>query len=236
MEFVTEPETPGTDRRRFLAGAGIGAVALAAALSMPSRALAQAEGGEDTADGALEPTEADHLAFAESVELAIADAQASIAGRLDGPVAAQLNGFVSHHRAHAAELAKASAGKAKGAPNAGMASVLGDQIAEARTGDALLAIAIDLEDTLAATHLSLTRLLEGSSELQLIATILPVESAHAAALGVAAGRSGTALFPDGGDDDEHNSFETQRKAVDPSVFPTEPSPPEGETTTTEEDS
>ena len=228
MEFVTEPEPNGTDRRRFLAGAGVGAAALAAALSIPGRALAQA--ADDAEEDA--PEAGDYLAFAESVELAIADAQSTIAGRVGGPAAAQLNGFADHHRTHAAELARASGGKAKGAANAGMATVLADQIAEARDNERLLDIAIDLENTLAATHLSLSRLLEDAADVQLVATILPVESAHGTALGLLAGRTGTELFPDGGDADENNSFETQRKAIDPTVFPVEPAAEEDTTTTT----
>ena len=224
MEIVTEPEARGTDRRRFLAGAGLSAAVLAASLGLPGRALAQATGGDEAT--AEEPEEADFLAFAESVELAVADAQAAIAGRLGGPVASTLNTFAAHHRAHAAELAQRAGAAAKGAANPGMAAILADQIEEALTNTELLEVARELENTMAATHLGLTRLVESAPALRLVATILPVESEHAVVIGLAAGLSGTDLFPDGGEADPENSFETQRKALDLTVFPIEPQPEE----------
>lgn len=216
MEPVTQTAWPATDRRRFLARAGLGTAALAAAVALPGRAGAQTAGGEEQT-----PPE-QLLAFAESLELAVADAQTAIAGQLSASVADQLRAFAAHHQAHAAGLAKAAGPPARGRPNPGLAEVLGDQLSHARTPEDLMALAIDLEDTMAATHLSLAGMIEGRGPLELIATILPVEAEHAVALGLAAGRTGGALFPAGAEGEDHSPFETQRKALDPAAYPTEP--------------
>jgi hypothetical protein len=165
------------------------------------------------------PTEQELAAFAEAVELAAAAAYDQAAGRLSGAALQKaIAGSAGHHREHAARFAAAAGGTATGQPNPRLMQVLGDQLRDAKTEQATGRVLYDLESSLAGTHLFALGVAKSAPALQLAASVLPVESAHAAALAVAIGLpvatkkdapSAPAAVP---------SFETEEKRLDPAVF------------------
>lgn len=164
------------------------------------------------------PTEEELAAFAEAVELAAAAAYDQAGGKLTGAVQQAAAGSAGHHREHAARFAAASGGKATGQPNPQLMQVLSDQLRDAKSPQATGRVLYDLESSLAGTHLYTLGVAKAAPALQLAASVLPVESAHAAALAMAIGLpvatkkdtpSAPAAVP---------SFETEDKRLDPTVF------------------
>jgi rubrerythrin len=202
---------PGVDeaRRAFLRRAGVGAGALAigtTALTLRSMLPAAA------AAAAQELTDADIAAFAESVELAAVEAYKAAAGsgKLQPAVVEVGTTFAGHHAEHAKAFAGASGGTATGKPNPKLLTAVGEQLKTANDQAAILTIAYDLENAAAATYLFALGALKSEAALALTASILPVESQHAVALGRALGKPATEFVP---------SFQTQDSAVDPAEFP-----------------
>ena len=198
-----------TDRRSFLRSAGIGVGALTigtTALSFTSLLPAAAQEEEEKL------TDGDIAAFAESIELAAVEAYkaAAASGKLQPAVVEVGTMFAAHHQEHASAFAGASAGAAKGKPNAKLLTTVGDQLKGAGDQEAILKIAYDLEEAAAATYLFGLGVLESTTALQLAASILPVESQHAVVLGSALGMPADEYVP---------SFQTTDKAVDPAKFP-----------------
>lgn len=192
-------------RRSFLRKAGIGAGALTIGTSVLSfRSLLPA--------GAQELTDGDIAVFAESVELAAVEAYKAAAGsgKLQPAVVEVGTTFAGHHAEHAKAFAGASGGKATGKPNPKLLEAVGGQLGSAKDQAAILTIAYDLENAAAATYLFALGALKSEAALALTASILPVESQHAAVLGSALGKPATEFVP---------SFETQDKAVNPAEFP-----------------
>ena len=192
-------------RRSFLRKAGYGAGALTIGSSVLSfRSLLPA--------GAQELTDGDIAVFAESVELAAVEAYKAAAGsgKLQPAVVEVGTTFAGHHAEHAKAFAGAAGGKATGKPNAKLLTAVGGQLQAAKDQAGILAIAYDLENAAAATYLFALGALKSEAALALTASILPVESQHAVALGSALGKPATEFVP---------SFETQDKAVNPAEFP-----------------
>jgi len=193
-------------RRDLLRGVGVGAAALTigtSALTIRSMLPAAA---------AAELTDADIAAFAESVELAAVEAYKAAAGsgKLQPAVVEVGTTFAGHHAEHAKAFAAASGAKATGKPNPKLLTAVGDQLKAAKDQAAILTIAYDLENAAAATYLFALGALKSEAALALTASILPVESQHAVAIGTALGKPATELVP---------SFQTQDKAVNPAEFP-----------------
>ena len=192
-------------RRDFLRKAAIGAGALTiGSTALTFRSLLPV--------GAAELTDADIAAFAESVELAAVEAYKAAAGsgKLQPAVVEVGTTFAGHHTEHAKAFAGASGGKATGRPNPKLLSAVGDQLKGAADQAAILTIAYDLENAAASTYLFALGALKSEAALTLTASILPVESQHAVALGSALGKPATEYVP---------SFETQDKAINPAEFP-----------------
>ena len=191
--------------RSFLRAAGVGAGGLAVGTSVLTfRSLLPA--------GAEELTDVDIAAFAESVELATVEAYKAAAGsgKLQPAMIKVGTTFAGHHAEHAQAFAGASGGKATGKPNPKLLEAVGGQLQGAADQAAILAIAYDLENAAAATYLFALGALKSEAALALTASILPVESQHAAVLGSALGKPATEFVP---------SFGTQDRAVDPAEFP-----------------
>lgn len=204
-----------TSRRSVLRRALTGGVVTIGSAVVPVAGLfrpAAAQEGDEV------PTEEELAAFAEAVELAAAAAYDQAGGKLTGPVQQAAAGAAGHHREHAARFAAASGGKATGQPNPQLMQVLSDQVRDAKSPEAAGQVLYDLESSLAGTHLYALGVAKSASALQLAASVLPVESAHAAALAMAIGLpvatkadtpSAPAAVP---------SFETEDKRLDPTVF------------------
>lgn len=199
---------PAPSRRSFLTGAAAGGVtaALGPALVPVSHLLPAA--------GAQQLDAVGFAAFAESIELAIVDAYEAAIGLLAGDDATVAETVAGHHREHATVFAEHAGDAATGEASTALAEALtplADQLAG--RNDALR-FAVDLENQLVATYAWALSTLSDRSAASLVATVLPVESAHAARLADLVGEGLEGLFPFG-------PFESADIAngLDPSVFP-----------------
>jgi hypothetical protein len=165
------------------------------------------------------PTEPELAAFAEAVELAAAAAYDQAGPKLTDPVLQRATaGFGGHHREHAARFAAAAEGTATGQPNPMLLQVLTDQLRDATDAKGAARVLFDLESGLAGTHLFALGVSTSAPALQMTASILPVESAHAAQIGMAVGLplappstapAAPAVAP---------PFETEDKRLDPLTY------------------
>lgn len=196
-------------RRAFLKKAAIGggAVTFGSALVPVSRLLPAA--------GAQELTDVDIAVFAQSVELAAVAAYEAGAGSglLSDGVLAVAGTFLSHHQDHADAFGALAGDAATGVANAALVEALTPALQALDSEAAVLDLARSVENQAVATYaFALTALtLEGA--YQGTATILPVESSHAAALSFALGDVEGA-FPFG-------AFESADIAdgLDPATYP-----------------
>jgi hypothetical protein len=199
--------------RRALAG---GAVVTIGTAVVPVAGLFQPAGAQEAEKPLTEPELA---AFAEAVELAAAMAYDQGASRLTSPALQKaIAGFGAHHREHAARFAAISAGKATGQPNARLLQLSSDQLRDAPNEQAAARVLYDLESALAGTHLYALGVTKAAPQLQLTASVLPVESAHAAQIAFALGLpvappsttpTSAAVSP---------PFETEDKRLDPTAY------------------
>jgi hypothetical protein len=197
----------GPTRRRFVRGAGLGAVTVAIgpsllSLSRRSRSAPAQQSGDP-----------EITAFAESVELALVEAYqaAATSGKITTPAVADAAGaFAEHHQEHGAAFGAAAGSAATGRANPGLLDEVADQLEGAADENDVVEIAFGLESAAAATHLFALGALESPDALQATASILPVEAQHAVVLGVVLGKPATELFP---------TFENQDRALDSETFP-----------------
>lgn len=225
--------SPVASRRRALRdlGIGVGVLTIGSAL-VPVRSLMAAAGaqeseGEDaeapTEEGA--PSEADQLAFLESVERAAAGIYRDVAasGLIGAANLATVNAFGQHHSEHATKLATLAGSASVGRPNPKLATILADQLTQATDEKAALRILADLESGLASSHLTALGTLGTPPAKDVkdapptvpgaavaVAAILPVEGQHAAVLGGALGRSAAERLP---------AFEIVDNAMPADAFP-----------------
>jgi hypothetical protein len=163
-------------------------------------------------------TEPELAAFAEAVELAAAAAYDQAAGRLGAALQQAVAGFGGHHREHAGRFAAAAADKSTGAANPHLTQLLSDQLRDAPNEQAVAKVLFDVESALAGTHLYALGQSSSPASLQLTASVLPVEAAHAARLGLAtnlpiaptkeAAQAPATVPP----------FETEDKRLDPTTY------------------
>lgn len=208
-----------TSRRAFLARAGgMGAsIAIGSAVLPIAPLVAAAQEEEELKDE-------DIAAFAESVELAAVEAYAIAlgSGKVTVPAVVQaMTAYAAHHREHAAVLASANVGSAKGKPNPTVLRALRDQLGAASDQAGVVRIAFDVENAMASTYLFAISNFKDPRAVQLAASILPVEAQHAISFGQAVGRPLEGLFPPHPNPTESrpNSFETKDRALEPSTHP-----------------
>jgi len=152
-------------------------------------------------------------AFAQSVELALAQAYEELAstGKVTSPAAVDTTtSCATHHQEHARALGDAAGSSAASGPNAKLVGTFRTQIRNAPDESAALGVVLGLENQAASTYLFVLGALEASEALQLAASILPVESEHAVALAELLGKNPRETFP---------PFETQDQALKPDQFP-----------------
>ena len=206
LHALTRPR-PASSRRRFLAGAGVGGLVLTIGRAvLPIDQLLTPAFGQ-----AL--TDEDVAAFAESLELAAVETYAKVAqaGQLKSAGLAETAAmFSAHHAEHAKAFGGAAGTKASKKANVKLAESIGDQLKSARDEKAALRVLADLETAAAATYLFALGAMHSTAALQLTASILPVESQHAAVLGQAVGNVMADVVP---------AFESKEKSVDPAKFP-----------------
>ena len=195
-------------RRTFLRRAGITGLVITIGDSLfPLGRLASAaaqEGDEET----IEP--AAMLDFLRELELALVEIyrQAGAGGLVTSTSGqALLSTFGAHHQAHADALRDEGATATR--PSDNLMNALKDRL-DARGDEAgVLALLYDLENGSAATHLHAAGLLEEQPQIQRLTEILPVESAHAVAIGDLLGRSADSTLP---------AFQTEEGRADPATY------------------
>lgn len=141
-------------------------------------------------------SDTDLAAYVESIELALASLYGLIGGLL-GDLRPAGDLFASHHNGHAAAFG-ALAGEAAThrASNALLVAVT-PRLQAMRTRTDALELAFVMENQMVATHAFALKALSAADAITAVASILPVESEHAAILGLALGKSGADLFPNG---------------------------------------
>lgn len=209
METTTSRRTV---LRHALAG---GAVVTIGSAVVPVAGLLRPAAAQEAA----ELTEPELAAFAQAAELAAATAYDQAAGRRTSPALQQaVAGFGAHHREHAARFGAAAGDKATGQPNERLLQVVSDQLRDAPDERAAAKVLFDVESALAGSHLYALGVSTTAAALQLTASVLPVESAHAARIGLALELplappnntpTAAAVAP---------PFETEDKRLDPALY------------------
>jgi Ferritin-like domain len=152
-------------------------------------------------------------AFAQSVELALAQAYAELAssGKVATPEAVEAtNAFAAQHQEHAAALGALAGGRATSTPNRRLATMFAARVRDAPDERAVLRVALTLENEASSTYLFALGSLEATDALRLAGSILPVESQHAVVLAALVNEAPRQTFP---------AFETQDQALQPDEFP-----------------
>ena len=207
-------EPSPTSRRHLLQRVAAGGAAIAiGATVVPMLDLVRPAAAQ-TADET--PTDADLVAFGESLELALAAAYAQAATAAaagTGAVKSALITFAGHHQQHASAFAtvgtKLSA-KSTHKPNPKLLDVAHGQFAAARDADQVLDVGFLLETAAASTYMVALETLKNTDAMKLAASVLPVESQHAVAFGAARGKAITDLVP---------TFVLPDHALDTSKYP-----------------
>jgi hypothetical protein len=143
------------------------------------------------------PADAALAGFMQSIELAVVDAYEKVLpllGDAARPIAAKFQG---HHRDYADALAKQAAGSAAKVPNQTLTLVLTARLQGVADEKSALTFAFGLENQVAETYAFTFTTLTSPDVVRVAATILPVVSAHAAALGSLAGLATASTFPNG---------------------------------------
>jgi hypothetical protein len=179
-------------RRSFLKKAAVGGAAITfGSTIVPISSLLPAAGAQEVSgDVAI-------AQFAESVELAAIEAYKAGIPLLSPEVVPVAELFLSHHQEHAEAFASLAGDAATGAPNQALLDHLAPTLAELGDQTAVLTFAKELEDQAAVTYAFALTGLESPEAAAGTATILPVETAHSAALAVALGLGPEEQFPFG---------------------------------------
>lgn len=195
-------------RRSFLkkAAAGTGVIAFGSGI-VPIRSLLPVAGAQELDDVTI-------AVFAESVELAAVEAYKAGAPLLSAEVLPVAELFLGHHQEHAGAFAALAGDAATGEPNAALLEALGPTIQGLTDEAGVLGFAKTVENQAVATYAFALTALTSTEAASGTATILPVESAHAAALSLALGEGPDAWFPFG-------AFESADIAdgINPADFP-----------------
>jgi rubrerythrin len=200
-------------RRRFLAGAGMGAAALTIGAAFgPARFLPSA-----TAQGI---TDEDLAAFAQSVELAAVAAYGMAAGALSAATKPVAILFQTHHQQHADAFGAVAKAKAVKGPNQKLVTALTPALQAVKDEKSALELAFVLENQAAETYAFGLTVASGKDAIAGMATILPIETEHAAVLGAALGKPIMEIFVNGAFESAAvGDGKDAKKGIDPSVFP-----------------
>ncbi len=195
-------------RRAFLKKAAIGGAAITVGSALvPIHSLLPGAGAQELDDTTI-------AVFAESVELAAVEAYKAGAPLLSAEILPVAELFLSHHEEHAGAFAALAGDAATGEPNAALLEALMPTISGLSDEAGVLAFAKDVENQAAATYAFALTALQSVEAAQGTATILPVETAHAAALSLALGEGPDMWFPNG-------AFESAdiAQGINPADFP-----------------
>lgn len=131
------------------------------------------------------PTDAELLRFTQGVELAVVKAYEAARPLLASGAALDLaTAFVEHHNAHANAFVRMAGGTAVSSPNPALVTQMKSAMQSAKTERDALAALYELENNVAATHQYLLEHLQDDAAIHEVAAVLPVESQHAAVIGL----------------------------------------------------
>ncbi len=195
-------------RRSFLKKAAVGGAAITFGSALvPVSSLLSAAGAQELDDQSI-------AVFAESVELAAVAAYEAGAPLLSAEVLPVAQTFLQHHQEHAQAFASLAGDAATGQANAALLEALTPTIGGLASEADVLGFAKTVENQAVATYAFALTALQSPEAASGTATILPVESAHAAALSFALGEGPDMWFPFG-------AFESAdiAQGINPADFP-----------------
>lgn len=164
------------------------------------------------------------VVFLESVERAIADAYDRVLPLLGDSAKAVATRLQAHHRDYVDALAKLAGGGSAGSrPNQTLVLVLTARLQSATDERSALTVTAGIENQLAETYAFAFTTITSPDVVDLLATILPVVSSHAATLAALAVLPTATVFPSGPFEGTAvaGTDNTQANAgFDPAAFPT----------------
>ena len=195
-------------RRTFLRRAGITGLVITIGDSLlPLGPLMPAAAQEDE-EATIKPAEM--LDFLRELELALVELyrRAIDSGNVSSASGqALLASFLAHHQSHADALRDEGANASR--PSDNLMNALSDRLDARNDESGVLSFLYDMENGSAATHLYAAGIVDGQPLLQRITDILPVEAAHAVALGDLVGRSADSVL---------TAFQTETGRADPAIY------------------
>lgn len=204
-------------RRRFLVGAGIGAAVLAVGAGVGFEPRSMRFGAPA---GAQSFTDEDLAAFAQSVELAAVAAYGMAAAALTAATKPVALLFQQHHQQHADAFGALAKAKAVKGPNQKLVTALTPALQAVKDEKSALQLAFTLENQAAYTYAYGLTVASTAPAYSGMATILPIETEHAAVLAAALGLPLEAAFPTGAFEAAAVGNGTDaKKGLDPTVFP-----------------
>jgi hypothetical protein len=215
IHFGPRSAAVADSRRRFVRNLGLGGALVAGAASVPTLAFASAASAQATGGADVELPEADLVIvnFAVGLELGMEVAYnlANDMRVFDSLEAELTRTFARHHHDHAIALATLAGGdeESMGSPNAALVDSLSPQITGAATSDQLLQVFYGMEESAAATYAEAIGTFESTDAVGPAASILPIESQHATAIG---------SMIDLPVEDWMPPFQTTADAFDPSTY------------------
>jgi hypothetical protein len=150
-----------------------------------------------TAQDPVTAADATLAGFLQSIALAVADLYDKVIPLLSDTMKPVATAFQNHHKEHAVALATQAGTAAATLPNQALTLVLAARFQGVADERGALTFAFELEHQVTATYAFTQTALTSPDVVRLVATILTVVSGHAGVLGSSAGRTATALFPDG---------------------------------------
>jgi hypothetical protein len=209
----THRQIVDASRRRFLIGTGVGGAALVVGGALgPGRWLPSA-----SAQGI---TDEDLAAFAQSVELAAVAAYGMAAAALSAATKPVGMLFQTHHQQHADAFGAVAKTKAVKGPNQKLVAALTPALQAVKDEKGALELAFTLENQAAETYAFGLTVASGAAAIGGMATILPIESEHAAVLGAALGKSPADIFVNGAFESASvGDGKDVKKGIDPTIFP-----------------
>lgn len=141
--------------------------------------------------------DAPFLTFAAGVEQVLVAAYEAVIELLPEDLVPVAEVHLGHHRKHAAALAELAGDGTPGEPDPGTLAALAPAIEELSGAGGSLRFAKELEDRIVATYVAAMAGLETAEAVALVASIVPVEAAHAVALADLVEADLDATFPTG---------------------------------------
>jgi len=199
-------------RRRFLGGAGLAGVGLAAAPVVLARGRVATASAPALDDQTI-------AGYAQGVELAAVAAYTAAAAALTNATLPVAEMFMGHHQQHADAFGAVAGDKAASGPNQKLVTALTPALQAVTDEMSALELAFTLENQAAYTYAAALTLLQDPAYAAATSTILPIEAQHAVVLGLALGKSVADVFPTGAFESASLGDGTDPLAgLDPAVF------------------